>query len=216
MASGERAALLPLITLPHVVGRGEAWLKEGETHAIVYLRGMITWESAYLLARQINFYVEAKAKIIDLKISSHGGDANAALMLVDLIDELKEKGTTVVRTIIDGVAASAATLVSVAGHERYIHKRGWMMIHLPSISSAGPFHANSLQLSTASENMEMMVKRMKDVYRCNLHNKASGETRTQEPTDADLKKLDKDLLRDNWISAEDCEKMHLVDHVGFP
>ena len=205
---------LPFIALPRIVGRARDALEDGETDAIVYLRGTISWESALKLKKEIEVLVEAGVKTLDLMISSGGGSADAALMLVDLIERLE--GTVFVRTIVDGVAASAATLVSVAGHERFIHKRGWLMLHLPSISSSGPFRFNSSELAVAKKNMDLMVTQMEDVYRRNLHVKSKKRSGNRAFTVNNFAAIKKELGQDNYIRAERCLELHLVDHAELP
>ena len=210
---------LPFIALPRIVGRARDALEAGETDAIVYLRGAITWESALKLKKEIEIFVEAGVQSIDLMISSGGGSADAALMLVDLIDSLKGPGGVFVRTIVDGVAASAATLVSVAGHQRWIHKRGWLMLHLPSIATSGPFRANSADLAVTHANVENLVGQMKQVYHDNMYFKTgenSGGSRPTTVSEEERAWLEKELERDNYILSQECVTRKLVDHVGLP
>ena len=62
---------------------------------------------------------------IRLHITSYGGSVHAALSAIDCIEESKVP----VHTIIDGYAASAATMISVCGAKRYIKKNASMLIH---------------------------------------------------------------------------------------
>ncbi len=220
------AGTLPFLALPRIVGRARDALQHDETEAIVYLRGTITWESALKLKKEIEVLVEAGVQQLDLMISSGGGNADAALMLVDLIEGLA--GITTVRTIIDGVAASAATLISVSGHERWIHERGWMMIHLPSIGTSGPFRANAAELSVTMANMLFTVNQMKDIYRKNLYDKKKEELKNPNENAAQINeaikanatenfgKIEEHLKQDNYIGASDCLKLNLVDHDKLP
>ena len=215
---------LPFLAMPRIVGRARGALQSGETAAIVYLRGTITWESALKLKKEIELLVEAGVKQLDLMIWSGGGSVDAALMLVDLIKGLT--GITTVRTIIDGVAASAATLISVSGHERWIHERGWMMIHLPSIGTSGPFRANAAELSVTMKNMKLAVDQMKDIYRKNLYDKEElkdpkeNATQIEAQIDANaaenFETIEEHLKQDNYIPASECLRLNLVDHDKLP
>ena len=210
---------LPFIALPRIVGRARDALEAGETDAIVYLRGEITWGSALKLKKEIEIFVEAGVKSIDIMISSGGGNADAALMLVDLIESLEGESGVFVRTIVDGTAASAATLVSVSGHERWIHKRGWLMLHLPSVVTSGPFRANSADLAVTNANVELLVKQMKQVYHANMRSKTgkgSGGRKFAAASEEELARIDEELERDNYITAHKCLELKLVDHVGLP
>lgn len=201
---------LPFIALPHILGSSRKALGSGET-AVVYLRGTITWDAALTLKKQIEILVYAGVKKIDLMIASGGGSADAALMLVDLIESLEKK--VFVRTIIDGVAASAATLVSVSGHERWLHKRGWMMLHLPSIGSSGPFRFNSAEMAVEKDNMDLIVEKMEEVYKRNLRYKPGGSS---EANSEDFRAVKEQLNRDNYIRSERCLELKLIDHACLP
>jgi len=63
-----------------------------------------------------------------IHINSYGGDIDAALGVVDTIQSLKNDGAKII-TIIEGNAASAATLISVTGTERRIRPNAYMRIH---------------------------------------------------------------------------------------
>jgi ATP-dependent protease ClpP protease subunit len=63
--------------------------------------------------------------VIKLHITSYGGSVIAALSAIDCIQESKVP----IHTIIDGYAASAATLISVHGVKRFIKKNASMLIH---------------------------------------------------------------------------------------
>jgi len=63
-----------------------------------------------------------------IHINSYGGDIDAALGVVDTIQSLKNDGAKII-TIIEGNAASAATLISVIGTERRMRPSAYMRIH---------------------------------------------------------------------------------------
>ena len=58
---------------------------------------------------------------IYLHINSYGGCGNSALGVIQKMETLKQAGAHII-TIIEGYAASAATLISVSGSERRIGK----------------------------------------------------------------------------------------------
>lgn len=101
----------------------------------IYFQDDITHESISLLNKEIrllanelfimgnNFGIENP--VIKLHITSYGGSVIAALSAIDCIQESKVP----IHTIIDGYAASAATLISVHGVKRFIKKNASMLIH---------------------------------------------------------------------------------------
>lgn len=64
-------------------------------------------------------------KTIDLRINSEGGDVFAGKAIYSLLVENKAK----VRVHIDGLAASAASFIAMAGDEINISEGGFIMIH---------------------------------------------------------------------------------------
>ena len=62
---------------------------------------------------------------IEIHICSDGGDIFAANASIDKIINNKVP----IYTYIEGVAASAASLISVCGHQRFISKNSCMLIH---------------------------------------------------------------------------------------
>ncbi|MHB9033135.1 MAG: head maturation protease, ClpP-related [Anaerolineae bacterium] len=67
---------------------------------------------------------------ITLRINSYGGDVIAASLMHTIIRDYPGKVTVQ----IDGVAASAATVVAMAGDEVRIQSTGYFMIHDPSVT----------------------------------------------------------------------------------
>jgi ATP-dependent protease ClpP protease subunit len=69
----------------------------------------------------------AKAKTIKVRIQSDGGDTFEASAIYSLLQDHPAR----VEVMIDGIAASAATLVAMAGDDIAISEGGWFMIHNP-------------------------------------------------------------------------------------
>ena len=67
----------------------------------------------------------AKPQPLKIYINSNGGELFAAIPLIDAIRNSKIP----IHTYIEGLAASAASLIAMAGHKRYITKNSFMLIH---------------------------------------------------------------------------------------
>ena len=65
---------------------------------------------------------------IKLHLNSPGGEVKDAFVIVDII----LKSEVPIYTIIEGESASAATLISVIGHKRYITENSNMLITIKS------------------------------------------------------------------------------------
>lgn len=126
-----------------------------------------------------------------LHINSYGGSVFAGLSSVDYILNSKVPVTTV----IDGCAASAATLMSVVGKRRLMHKHSYMLIHQLSSGMWGKYE----DLKDDMENCDNFMKTIKDIY--------------EEHTNIPKKELAKVLKHDLWWDAETCLKYGLIDEI---
>jgi len=128
---------------------------------------------------------------IYLHINSFGGSVFAALSCIDTIENL----TVPVVSIIEGAAASAATMISVVCDHRLIRSNSFMLIHQLSSSMWGKFD----DMEEEMENLKELMKRIKGIY----------ERYTQIPP----KDLDEILKHDLWWSADICLEKKLVDGI---
>ena len=128
---------------------------------------------------------------IKLHVNSYGGSVFAGLSAVDYIKNSKIP----VHTIIDGCAASAATLMSVVGERRYMHRNSCMLIHQLSGLMWGKFQ----EMQDDMQNSEMLMKKIKDIYR--------------EHTKIPKRELDNLLKHDLWWEAEKCLEYGMVDEL---
>ena len=134
---------------------------------------------------------------IYLHINSFGGSVFAALSSTDTI--LNSKYPIV--SIIEGAAASAATLISVVCQERVIRNNAFMLIHQMSSSFWGKME----EIKDEFTNLKKLTKKLKRIYKNNtlLNNKTS-----------DIK-LNEILKRDIWWDSDECLKYGLVDRIGI-
>lgn len=162
----------------------------------------VTRQSIYTLNRQL----DATAKSIQilqihynlptlvpvqLYINSEGGEVFSAFSAVDRI----KSSAVPVHSYVEGFCASAATLLSVCAHKRYIRKNGFMLIHQLSSSVWGNFQ----QIQEETKNLELLMNRIKKIYK--IHTKF------------DDKELDTLLKQDLYLDAEECLKYGLVDEI---
>jgi len=143
----------------------------------------------HMLCRQVTF--KAPPAPIRLHINSYGGSVFAGLSAVDYISS----SVVPIETVIEGCAASAATLMSVVAKKRIIRKNACMLIHQLSGHMWGKFE----EMKDDMKNSEMLMKKIKNIYRehCSI------------PEDV----LEGILKRDIWWDAETCLKYGLVDEI---
>ena len=76
--------------------------------------------------------------------------------VVDII----ERSPTPIYTYIDGYAASAATLISIAGHKRFMGKHSLMLLHELSGGNEGTYK----DLKEGIMNMNTFMDFAKEIY----------------------------------------------------
>lgn len=130
---------------------------------------------------------------IYLHINSSGGDVFSSLAIADTIENLKQ--TIPVVTIVEGLAASGASIISICGTVRLIRKHAFMLIHELSTHIDGKHSV----LKDDIQNNEEIMKQMKSLY----------ESKSKIPKD----KLEGILKRDVMWNATTCKKYGLVDEI---
>lgn len=93
--------------------------------------------------------VKVEKNNINLYITSYGGSVHAAFSAISTIENCKVH----VHTIISGHAASAATLISLAGHKKLMYKYSTALIHEVRCASWGKY----TEQRDRYENMERIL-----------------------------------------------------------
>ena len=91
---------------------------------ILQLVRVLKEKESELIARKIEWNLE-EYPTMRIHINSYGGSFHAGVAAMDHIRGMKVK----TETIIDGVGASAATIMSVVGDTRKIQKNAYILIH---------------------------------------------------------------------------------------
>lgn len=142
------------------------FLNENTDEAVIEIYGQIGYEgwdreddenTARLMSGELDRIKALNAKRITVKINSLGGDVNHALAIHDLLAE----HPALVTTQINGLCASAATIVAMAGKERRMSKNALFLIHQ---CSAYVGRANQEQLAQELETQKTVNGRMLDIY----------------------------------------------------
>ncbi len=128
---------------------------------------------------------------INIHINSYGGSVFAGLSSVDSI--LAASCPT--HSIVEGCAASAATIMSVVADKRYIRENSFMLIHQLSSGMWGKYE----ELKDDMRNNEVLMSTIKSIY----------TKHTQIPK----KQLSDILKHDLWFDAKTCLEYGLVDEI---
>lgn len=97
----------------------------------VYLTGVINEESSRDIIKELRALGEISTKPIIMHINSRGGYVQESLAIVDTMRTIKAS----VVTVITGIAASMAGIVSISGVERLMTKNAVWMAHNLALGS---------------------------------------------------------------------------------
>jgi ATP-dependent Clp protease protease subunit len=161
---------------------------------IIFLGGPIDDDVANLVIAQLLFLESEDAKKdISLYINSPGGSVTATLAMVDTINHVKPN----VSTVCVGMAASGGAILLSAGEKgkRFALPNAEIMIHQPHGGAEG--QATDIEI-TAKQILKL---------RSNL-NKILAKN-TGQP----LAKIEKDVERDFFLTADEAKKYGIVDKV---
>lgn len=131
---------------------------------------------------------------INLHINSFGGSVFAALSAIDTIIA----SDIPIVSIVEGGAASAATLISVVCQERKITPHSFMLVH--QLSSG--FWGKMEEIKDEFLNLKKLMKTLTRIYK--------EYTSVDETGECKIKDL---LKRDLWLSAKECLKNGMVDEI---
>lgn len=163
---------------------------------IVNLFGYISsWNdnSAQNFTRRFNDAV-SDSESIDLHIHCYGGDVFEGNLIYNLI----RKSPIPVDVYIDGISASMASIIMLAGRKLYMSENAFIMIHAPK----GWIDGTADDFTRAAKLLGSMEKTFVKTY----------ASRTGKATE-DVSKW---LVGDNWFSAEDALAEKLIDAIVDP
>ena len=138
-----------------------------------------------------NITIEENTPKIFLHINSPGGSVTAGLSAIDLI----QKNKIPIVTIVEGMAASAATLLAMSGSERQIQSNSVMLLH----RIRGGFYGTHTDLEDEKHNWDLFETIFERFYLSN--SKLTKKT------------LKETLKNERIFNADECLNLGLVDEV---
>lgn len=145
------------------------------------------------LLENFDIVEKAEPKPLKIYINSEGGEIFAAIPLIDAITNSKIP----IHTYIEGIAASAASLISMAGHKRFISTNSFMLIHELRTGVEGTYS----NLTDERENCDKLMSVITNFYIKKTEDKFSNEM------------LQSILKRDIILSSKECLSYGLVDEI---
>ena len=161
---------------------------------IVFIHEPVTDALATVIQAQLLFLEkEDPERDIDIYINSPGGSVYAGNAIYDTIQTI----SCPVATICTGMAASYGALLLCAGApgKRYCTPNARVMIHQPS----GGFEG---QATDAEINLREMLTLKSTLNKIMSHH-------TGQP----IERIEADVERDKWMSAEEAKAYGMIDHV---
>lgn len=172
---------------------------KSNSEAEIYIYGDIGdhWDADGITAKKFVKELNAlKVATAHLHINSPGGNVFDGSTIYNALRQHKAR----VVTHIDGLAASAASLVAMAGDEIWISGNAFIMIHNPWTFVAG----DSKALRRTAEDLDLLV----DMFARTYTSRARGKT----DYEAMLAYMD----NETWFSAEDAVSAGLADIITEP
>ena len=102
---------------------------------------------------------QLKAPVLEVHISSPGGSVSDGLAIYNYLSGLKAKGVAV-ETYVDGLAASIASVIAMAGDTRFIGKASSLLIHRPWMMACG----NAGNLRQAADDLDKVAEQLAGIY----------------------------------------------------
>ena len=164
---------------------------------IVFLGGEINDDTANLVVAQLLFLeMEDPDSEISLYINSPGGSVTAGMAIYDTMQYIKPA----VRTVCVGMAASMGAFLLMAGEKgrRLALPNAEVMIHQPLGGAQG-------QATDVAIQAEWLMKTKKKM-----------NAMMAEMTGQPLKKIQADVERDYFMSAEEALEYHIIDEIYQP
>ena len=136
------------------------WLRDEATdERILRLDGVIsdsTWLGDEVTPQNFREELNSADGDVTVWINSDGGDVFAAVEIYNMLKEYRGRVTIK----IDGIAASAASVVAMAGDEVQISPAGMMMIHNPWTIAQG----DSAQMQSAAKMLDAVKETIINAY----------------------------------------------------
>lgn len=171
------------------------WVRD-DTGSTLYLNGEIsdeTWFGDEVTPKLFRDELEASKGDITVWINSPGGDVFAAAQIYNMLMEYKCSVTVK----IDGLAASAASVIAMAGTEVLMSPVAMMMVHNPMTVAIG----DSLEMQRA---MDMLSEVKESII--NAYEIKSGLSRA---------KISRLVDAESWFNAKKAVEMGFADGLLF-
>jgi len=167
-----------------------------EAPRTLFLSGEIsdtTWFGDETTPQAFREELESGSGDIQVIVNSPGGDCFAAAMIFSMLKEYKGN----VHVKIDSLAASAASVIAMAGDKVSINPVGMMMIHDPSMFAGGNTRDLEKAIDVLNEVKESII---------NAYMMKSGLSH---------KKISELMSDETWMNAKKAKELGFVDEILY-
>ena len=161
---------------------------------VIFMGDEVTPQTANIvIAQLLHLAYEDPKKDIKLYINSPGGSVYDGLAIIDTMNYIEPD----VQTIGIGLQASMGALLLASGAKgkRYALPNARIMIHQPSSGTKGKITDQEIALREGVYLKKLTI---------DIMSKNTGK---------DIETVEKDMDRDNWMSAEEAQKYGIIDEV---
>ncbi|MGI2709438.1 MULTISPECIES: head maturation protease, ClpP-related [Bacillus cereus group] len=172
------------------------WVRDSDEERTLYLNGVIseeTWWGDEVTPKIFKDELLAGTGDITVWINSPGGDVFAAAQIYNMLMEYTGKVTVK----IDGLAASAASVIAMAGGDVYMSPVSMLMIHNPSTIAIGDSEEMLRAKALLDEVKESII---------NAYELKTGLSRT---------KLSHLMDAESWMNANKAIELGFADKIMF-
>ncbi|MCI5882917.1 MAG: Clp protease ClpP [Clostridiales bacterium] len=176
--------------------------KYSDNEAELYLYGEICseepwWDEDYVAYRQfIQELNECEADTIHVRVNSPGGDVMSAFAI---FSQLKDSNKHIIAHI-DGMCASAATIIIMAADEIIASCNAMVLIHDPLVGLSGYY--NESDLKKMLEDMSAVKESIIASYRSRISDISEEEFSTL-------------MSEEKWLTAQEAVDLGLVDEIAY-
>lgn len=172
------------------------WVRDSDEERTLYLNGVIseeTWWGDEVTPKMFKDELLVGTGDITVWINSPGGDVFAAAQIYNMLMEYTGKVTVK----IDGLAASAASVIAMAGGDVYMSPVSMLMIHNPSTIAIGDSEEMLRAKALLDEVKESII---------NAYELKTGLSRT---------KLSHLMDAESWMNANKAIELGFADKIMF-
>ncbi|MCG8068220.1 MAG: ATP-dependent Clp protease proteolytic subunit [Candidatus Thiodiazotropha taylori] len=167
--------------------------QKGTTEILIYGDIGDSWSDESVQAADfVRDLQQVQADTLDVRINSYGGAISDAIAIYNALRRHPAK----VNVEIDGVAVSAASLITMAGDSISMAENALMMIHAPWNLAAG----NAKEHRRVADMLDKFADAMTSAYAGRL----GADTTKQWLSDGE----------DHWLTASQALELGLVDEIG--